>query len=242
MATLLPLQSFTGTNGAALPSGSNTGFVNGVIPTGGSATIQGNAARVQTGSAGGYAGADRVSQAANLSSLPANAVWKSKIRNNGDECYPQIYVRGQTSGLDTQSGYRVAVDHVTNTWEVASVSGYTQSPIATGTSFTFTANTDYWVIFGAVGTDLRFKVWQDGSSEPDYAVVGSPTSQTVSFTNSAVTAAGYVGPTVGGGNLGVRSWFFDEVEIFDAFPMTAVAPPQVKVSPSMAALNRAMSW
>lgn len=218
MATLLPLQSFTGTNGAALPSGSGTGFVNGQIGTvGGSTTIQGNAARLLTGD-GSYSGPGRTSQRANITN-PTNVVWVSKIRNNGDECYPQIYIRGQLSSLDTQSGYRVELNHVTGSWEIAVVSGYTQTPISGASSaFTFTANQDYWVLFGIVGTDLRFKVWQDGNAEPAYAVSGSPTSQTWTGTNSTISAAGYVGVSVGTGNLANRSFFFDEVTIYDTFP------------------------
>lgn len=242
MATLLPLQSFTGSNGSALPSGSNSGFINGAIPTGGSATIQSNAAQLITGTTGGYAGASRVSQVANLSTAPANAVWKSKIRLSADEVYPQCYVRGGGSTLDTQFGYRVALDHVGDTWEVATVSAYNQVPIVTATPFSWVTNADYWIIFGAVGTDLRFKVWKDGAPEPNYAAVGSPTSQTLSLTDSSVTAAGLLGMTVAVGNLGNGVFTFDEVEIFDAFPPTPPVMSQAMTRPSGAALVRAGSW
>jgi hypothetical protein len=222
MATLLTLQTFTGTNGAALPGGAGTGVVNGVIPTGGSALIQSNQAMLKTGSAGGYAGTDRVSQIANITST-ANAVYKGTFRWSGDEVYPQVYVRGTNTQLDTAGGYRVALDPVGNTWEVASVVAFSQTPIVAATSFTWQTGVDYWIIFGAVGTDLRFVLWQDGQPQPAYATVGSPTAVSASFTNSTVTAAGTVGVTVGGGALGVRSMSFDNLEVFDAFP--PVIPP-----------------
>jgi hypothetical protein len=222
MATLLPLQTFTGTNGAALPGGAGTGFVNGLIPTGGSALIQNNQAMLTTGSAGGYAGPDRVSQIANLSAL-ADTVYKGTFRWSGDEVYPQLYVRSTNTQVDTAGGYRVALDPVGNTWEVASVAGFTQTPLATATAFSWQTGVDYWVIFGAVGTDLRFVLWQDGQPQPKYASVGTPTATSISLTSSTVTAAGFVGVTVGGGNLGLRTMSFDNVEVFDAFP--PVIPP-----------------
>jgi len=51
----------------------------------------------------------------------------------------------------------------------------------TNTTFTITANTLYWLRFRCQGTNLKAKIWADGSSEPG--------SWTLTTTDSALTSA-----------------------------------------------------
>lgn len=206
MTTLLS-DAFTGTDGTVWNA---SNWTTGQTGTASTSLILGNAGRLTTGSATGYASASRISRRANITA-PADAVWSSRIRFNSSEIYPQIYVRSTDTQLDTQGGYRVALDSTNAQWEVAKVSSFTQTPLQTATSFTYTVNTWYRIIFGVVGSAIKFQIYLDGAAQPS--------TWTYQVTDTTITAAGPVGITAGAGNAAATTFDIDDVVITDTFPL-----------------------
>jgi hypothetical protein len=191
----LATDTFTGTNGAAWSATWTTGRDGG---GGGTATIQSNAGRILVGTSPDIRTARRVNITA-----PVDAVALFKFKFNAatpGNCFPQYFVRSTNTTLDTQGGYRVLMDRA-GSWEVAKSVSYSQSALTntlTGTttaiSKTFTDGVWYWVRFGAVGSAIKARVWDDGSGEPGswqwestdttYTTAGSGTGITVSGATS----------------------------------------------------------
>jgi len=206
----LATDTFTGTNGAAWSSTWTTGS----NPNQGAVTpsIQSNRGRLTTGSHGGYNGGDRISRRVNITA-PVDAVALFSFQwTTGDETYPSFYIRSTNTALDGQGGYFLSIDKGSNTWNIGRGSSYSNTDLGTAKSKTWTTNVKYWARFGVVGTAIKARVWNDGSSEPstwDYSV-----------TDSNITAAGSVGITLGGGSAASLTFDIDDFSLDTTFPIT----------------------
>jgi hypothetical protein len=205
--TTLASDTWTGTD--ADPWGAT--WTTGSTPAGGSALIQGNAGRLTTGSAGGYAGADRVARRVDITA-PVDACVLFRFRwPDGDECFPRFYVRSTNTALDTQGGYYVSLNRPSGNWSIGKSSAYTSTTLGTTVTYTFTSGAWYWVRFGVVGDAVKARVWADGASEP------TTWDREVTDTTHTVAGSG-CGFTVGGGALGQREFDVDDLTLDDVFP------------------------
>lgn len=210
---VLATDSFAGADGDPL----SPVWVPGLAQPGTSVTILGNAAHFVTGPNGGYSGLDRVSRRLNIARR-SDAVAKFRLKYTaGNETYPRYYVRANESfaeNLDSQSGYWVELTYTVDTWAVGWGTGYNNVDLAEA-AFPFEPGQFYWVIFGAVGSTIRFAIWADGAP--------MPSAWTAQVTDSSIAGAGETGFSVGGGNVGGRAVDVDDFQLFDSFPTLALA-------------------
>jgi len=232
--TTLSSDTFTGTNGAAW----SATWATGLTPSGGGSQIQSNQGRLTCGTTGGYAGGSRVARRDATAGSVANAVALFSFQwPTGDEVYPLFYVRSNQSNanlLDGQAGYYVSLNRPAGNWTLGYSNAYAGTDLLTPVTLAFASATKYWCRFGAVGSLVQARVWADGAGEPN--------TWDRSTTDTTLTAAGAAGFSVGVGNAGLGKWDVDDYQLDDAFPSASFNPPETYVSPSMAALNRAMSW
>lgn len=198
--TSLGTETWTGSDGSAWSGSWTTGF----SPTGGSTTIQTNRGRQITGSATGYAFGSRTSR--RRSATQADTVHKVKMRFNG-EIYPGVWVRAD-SEMRAGTGYALVLSPPTNTWSINGWNGFTQIFTPTDVAFSFTADTDYWVEFGIVGTALKGRVY----------LVGDPVPAWGSEITDTTLSSGYYGLGAFPGNLGTTRVEWDDWQADDVFP------------------------
>lgn len=215
---VLASDTFTGTNGAAWSSTWTTGLT----PTGGSTQIQGNAGRFTTGSnAGTYQGSNRIARRVNITA-PANAValfsftWPTLKR-----CYPGFWIRSTNTSLDSQGGYAIIVNPDLNNWAIQERASYSGASLPTGTSgdnvaFAFTAGVKYWCRFGAVGSAIKARIWEDGDPEPS-------TWDKEATDTTYTTGGSGCGFSIGAGATsgGLETIDIDDFLLEDAFPAAA---------------------
>lgn len=205
MALLVGPETFTGTNGDPWPAT----FTSGLTPTGGSATIQGNAGQLVCGTTGGYAGASRVARAVTLAA-GADRVIDCRVRwPAGDECYPLVFVRSPNTTLDGAGGYTAALSRPTSRINVSRTVSFTGTQLGGPSQVYNFGLTWSRVIFGAVGQNIKLLVWPDGTEQPgmwQYDVW-----------DTALTT-GSIGFSVGVGNLGNGAFEVDDVSVYDQFP------------------------
>ncbi|GAA1436262.1 hypothetical protein GCM10009616_35650 [Microlunatus lacustris] len=160
---LLLGDTFTGADGA--PWSPNAWAQERTPGVGGGATIQGNAGRLQSGSAGGYSPADRIAERANVAPrADFDARWR--VRFDATEHYLRWVYRSARADLDPDTCFQLGLSTSWATVELSRYQGYTSSMVAQF-PFSFAADTWYQVRVRAVGTSHRVKVWADGSPEPD---------------------------------------------------------------------------
>lgn len=207
--TVLFTETFTGTNGAAWPAAWTTGLT----ATGGSATIQANAGRIATGAQGNYSGQARVARrrTATYADVDQTLRW----RHVSGESYTGIFARANTA-IDTGTGYAVEL----SSWGDVTLFRYLNyARVSLGTFKPgFTAGTWYRIRHRVVGSRIQVTVWADTATEP--AAWG------IDVTNTEITAAGSVGPSVVGGAAAVSSVVeFDDWTTSDGVDAAVNMPP-----------------
>jgi len=109
----------------------------------------------------------------------------------------RLVVRGSGSAA-SETGYFVDFPSASAAdMRISKLVSGTLTALGTAYSYTFVANTWYYVRFRANGTSLKARVWQDGEPEPSV--------WHIDITDSSITAAGWIGV----GNLestGTRDW------------------------------------
>jgi len=210
MAVLLT-ETFTGTDGAVWNASNWVLGRNASV--GGSATIQGNAGRIASGTQGSYNGNDRVSRRANIANV-ANVDVYASIRFDATESYPRIYIRANST-IDSGTGYSMVIDK--GAWTIAQSVSYSGADISPSIPFTYTQGVFYRARFYALGSSIKAKLWLASGSEP--AAWGWE------GTDTTITAAGAVGLTSNSG-AAASTVFFDDVLVQDAI---ANVPPTVNV-------------
>lgn len=165
--TVLHSDHFTGTDGSLL-GGTWTNGRNPSSGTGGGATIQGNALRLQTSNIGGYDGAGRISRRSNITA-PLNVVIGCSIRFDATECYPAIFARGDNS-LNTEDGYALHFGEGDNTIWVAKYVDFAGSNVTPADiPFQIDQGVNYGARFWVSGTapvQLKARVWPVAEPEP----------------------------------------------------------------------------
>lgn len=222
--TTLSSETFTGTTGAAWPAT----FTTGLNPTtGGGATIQTNAGRLTTGSTSGYNAADIISRRWNITA-PTNAVWQCRFRFTGDEMYPRMFLRS-TNLMDAQQGYDLSFDLFDPGYHVSTFSAYSEGATLGSKTFSYTANTWYQVVFGAVGTAIKAVMWADATP--------IPSAWDIQATDSTFTGSGAVGLYCGSQGSGLGKFEIDDAFVFDSFPALSVAGPTPVVVPGVTSIG-----
>lgn len=155
----------------------------------GSATYQGEGLRMATGTAGGYAGTERMSANAVTSALTDCEI-SGLVLLDTNEPYPLAVVRGTRSSVDFTDGYLLTLDG-NGQVGIFRVVAYAPTLLA-GASRTLVAGTTYGFRLQAVGTSIRARVWT--GSEPD--------SWDLVAVDSTITS-GVCGVSVGAGNAAV---------------------------------------
>jgi hypothetical protein len=157
-------ETWTGSDGAAWPAGWTDGF----SPVGGGSTIQGNTGRQTTGSATGYSFDSRIAR--RRTSTAADVVQLVKFRfPAADEVFARVWCRADAE-MRGDDGYYLVLDLPNDEWSVFVASGFSDTLLGSAVSQTFTTATWYWADFGAVGSTVRARVWQDGSAVPAWQV------------------------------------------------------------------------
>lgn len=195
-------ETWTGSDGAAWPADWTDGF----SPAGGGSTIQGNTGRQTTGSATGYSFNSRIAR--RRTSTAADVVQLVKFRfPAADEIFARVWCRADAE-MRGDNGYQLVLDLPNDEWSVYETTGFTDTLLGSA-SQAFATGTWYWADFGAVGTTVRARVWQDGSATPAWQL---------DVTDSA-HASGYYGLGAFPGNAGgeVVEWDdWSDRAVFDA--------------------------
>lgn len=181
--------AFTGTDGTAPTSAKWIVTGN---STGSTTTIQSNALRLRTGTSGGY-GDKAVLISAATARVDQRVVFDATPTDLG-EAYFQISLRSaaQDASIGDVTGYRLEVANDAGYISIArrgggGVIGGGSGLAVPGWAAGVQAHFDYSVI----GNRIRLWAWTSGSK---------PTSPLIDVTNSEVTAAGYNGFVLNGGN------------------------------------------
>lgn len=179
--------TFTGSNGVP----PDTAKWNVYASTGSSATIQSNALRLRTGTAGGYG--DKVAVTSKASARVDQRVVMDVTPQALAEAYFQVSLRSNApdSSIGDVSCYRVEIATQGGSISVARRGA---NPVQVGAGATIAG-------WGAgVPAHLDFSVI--GSTVTVYAWTGStkPSTPTITGTNTDVTTAGYNGVVLNGGN------------------------------------------
>lgn len=214
-------ETWTGADGSAWPAA----WANGLLPTGGGRTIQTNAGRQTCGSAGGYAGSDRVSTRITTGNITNGVVLFRFQFPTGDECYPRFYFRSNESNadlLDAQSGYWIEFSKGTNQYSIGYGTGYGNVDLGSPILKSWATATWYWIRFGVVDHQIKARLWDDGTPEPDAWNIE------INDSNLAV-ASGAWGFSVGGGGAASPKWDVDDFSANTGFP---VAPDGIRILPS----------
>lgn len=153
----------------------------------------------------------------------ANAEVLARVRSSSTLVNQlRLVVRGSGSAA-SEAGYMVEIpSSTTGDMRVSKLVSGTQTNLGTAYTFTFVANTWYYVRFRANGTSLKARVWKDGEPEP--------TVWQIDITDSSVTAAGWIGV----GNLestGTRDcdWFSIGTN-GDTAPLSSSTATTIRVS------------
>jgi hypothetical protein len=217
VTTLQATTDFTGTDGAAFPTAMN-GAVSGALV--GTRLIKSNTGEFTVGSVNGnFGGNDRASANTALANTTTDAVVRVKFRfmntaSGGvnatkDTLYPSVWVRANST-MDSASGYKVELDPFTTNYDVARVQAYggTNSlDFGTGT-FATTVGTWYWIVFGVVGTAIKFMIWQDGTPQP--------ATWQAQYTDTFITA-GSVGIQAGKADVNGAKMQWDDLTVYSTF-------------------------
>jgi len=215
--TVITTETWTGTTGAAWPSQ----WATGTTGTGSSATIQTNVGRLTNGTAAAYAGAGRISRRLTTGNIADGCVlfrfrWPTSGLNNN---YVGFWFRSNGSNanlLDGQRGliFQAAADF--GGWKLTAADAYGALSGFTEVSVTksWAVNQWYWVRFGVVGSDIKARVWNDGTSEPS-------TWDATSTQGNLLTGTGAWGFSIGQGANPSAVTEFDDFSADTAFPATA---------------------
>lgn len=183
--TVLHVDHFTGTDGSLLGGTWTTGR-NPSAGTGGGATVQSNALRLQTSNIGGYAGTGRISRRSNITA-PTNVVVGCALRYDETECYPAIFARAENA-IDTQTGYALHFGKSDDTVWVAKYQSFSGSNLTPADiPFSFEDGVNYGARFYVNGSAIKARVWP--ATEPE------PSTWLWEGTDTSITAAGAVGLT-----------------------------------------------
>ena len=207
MATLFT-ETWTGTNGAAWPAQ----WAEGSTPVGGWATINGNVGQLGTGAQGSYAGAARVSRRQTGSYVDTDATLR--FRRTVGESFLQVFARANTA-VDTASGY--AVDISPSAVTLRRYNNYGSVVLGTALNTAVPLNTWYRLRYRVVGSQIAFKLWADGATEP--AAWDRDT------TDTGITAAGSFGFSLAGGAAASSSVAeVDDVTVTDGVAADTIVP------------------
>lgn len=202
VAAPLLTEMFTGTDGTAWSSSNWALGTNPSAGTGGGATIQGNQGRLTTSNIGGYAGSAKIGRKANLATQ-ADVNITFSFTYDATECLGACWIRADST-ISQAAGYAVVVGP--GTWQVSKVVAAVQTGLSSVTSFAYSTGTQYSARFYVVGTAVKFRIWVAASAEPS--------TWNYQTTDSTITAAGYTGFSLSGGNAASSSNFFlDNVTI-----------------------------
>lgn len=181
---LLYSTDYTGSNGAAWP----TGWTAGKTPASGGCTIQANAGQLKTGTVGGVDYASWVS--IYRSTARQNVEILTKVTKPAGESTPILLLRSVDTGagFDASDGVRVWLNASGNLVLDEAV-GFTATAIGQVNGVVSNGIT-YWLRVLANGASITITLWDSAGSEP-----GSPT---LTGTTS-ITASGQVGWVVLGG-------------------------------------------
>lgn len=205
MAVLAGPFDMTGSNGSSLPAA----LPSSATATGSSATIQGNRARLNPGTSGGYAG----KQSVRWSGGTPAAVEAYTLLNfavAGDQAF-ELWVRGGSTTDDGANGYFVSCSRG-GTIDMYKAVSFSYTNLGS-TSFSFTTGTNYGVKMYAVGTSIKCKVWT--GSEPG--------AYSITATDSSITSGGTVHFHCGGGGSASQYLDLDDITITDG--SNAVSDP-----------------
>jgi hypothetical protein len=194
-------EAFTGSNGA---SWNASNWTNLISTSGASATIQSNKGRQNAGSATGYSGkrADRWNGATHAD---YEFIGKVTFVNSVDG-HAEIWLRASTTAYDG-TGYLCSINvGTTNNITVTKAVSYTYTTLGSA-SVTVTQGTTYGFRFYVVGTTIKAKVWDASGSEPG--------SYNLTYTDSAVAAAGYAYLGTNGGSAANMQIDWDDITLTD---------------------------
>lgn len=202
MASVMPSgapQTFTGSNGAALPD-FTTALNEG---SGGSATIQSNQARIRTGTASGNRTSVRVT-GVSRADVEIVLTWTIPALNSQ---FPKVYVRANT-GIDTGTGYYLELEE--STMVLGRSISYSSTGMATY-SHGFTAGQVVRTRMACFGNRIKARTWLAANSEPtnSWQIDHTPA------TGDRVDAAGNIGVTTAAGTAGSKDFFFDNFDALD---------------------------
>lgn len=108
-----------------------------------------------------------------------------RVRPSGSTVeLPRLTIRGSGAAA-AETGYSVKFDTTTLNYQLQKFVSGAVTNLGTAVSFTPVANVWYYVRFRVNGTSLQVRVWKDGEVEPS--------TWSVSATDSAISAAGWVG-------------------------------------------------
>ena len=198
--------SYTGTTGAATTV--QAMFIGALNPqaSAGGATIQSNMGRLRTGAHGGYSGLDRISRKANIAAVADTEITLS-FQFDTTECYPYVSARSVSGAIDGGTDYSLSLGPG-STVVLSKNVAFVNTVLGTA-SFTITTGVLYKVRYRVVGTSIQARYWQASAAEPN--------TWNISVTDSTITAAGFNGFALSGGNAASSSnWFVDDVTITDA--------------------------
>jgi len=152
----------------------------------------------------------------------ANVEILARVRPSGSSVeLPFPTVRGSGAAA-AENGYSLKFDTSGQTYQLQKFVAGVNSLLGTAVSFIPVANTWYYIRFRVNSTTLQARVWKDGQVEP--------TTWSVTATDSAVSAAGWVG--IGNNNpTGTRDidWFSVGTN-GDTAPLTTNTADTVSVS------------
>lgn len=217
--TVFVSDTFTGSNGA---SWSGTNWTTGTNSSGTSATIQGNAGRINSGTDSGYTGKRcQVVNYANQTNCEILVDFRFPSSGNTD-CYFGIMLREQDSIADSRDGYQFRYHRgVSTSTKIEKCVSYTGTTL-TSTSFTVADDTWYTVRFQAIGSSLKAKIWQTSGSEPG--------SWTLTVTDSTYTGSGLATLVCYGGNASGGYVEVDNFSFSDGSTTTAVSASETSSS------------
>jgi hypothetical protein len=178
--------------------------------TGGSATYESSALRIQSGAAGGYSGAARMTKSVNMTAV-ADVDISGTFVIDANEPYGLVCLRATTSTIDFNNAYYLDVNKGGSV-HIGKVVSYSGSNLATQ-SKTLVAGTTYGFRFQAVGTALKARTWT--GSEPG--------TWDLEVTDSTFTSAGKAGISIGAGGAAVNHRItFDGIIVTNGATNTAV--------------------
>ncbi len=195
--------SFTDTNGAAWSTSLWTDMSTADTGATASTDIQSNAGRLHV--AVGGAATTAKARANSLSITDAESVFKFQV-GHGSVIRFWLRTGSTATGRSADAGYCLNVDEASQAANLrrsnGSGSGAT-TQIGTGTTKTYSTNW-WWARLQATGTTIRYRIWQDGTSEPS--------SWDESVTDSTYASAG-TAMVMGFQNTDVQDSFLDDVAI-----------------------------